>query len=160
MVIFPGLDLREIEDVVDDRHQALGRGPDGADEIALLVVELRLREEIGHADDAVHRRPDLVRHVGEELGLEARGRERLVARRRELLLAAPALDGYGREVRRHVQESELGVGGPRRARRLVAREDAQHLAGRRQDRLRPAALLPGRRAGSFAQARWRGSPRS
>ena len=37
--------------------------------------------QIGHADDAVHRRPDLVAHVGEELALGAAGVHGAVARR-------------------------------------------------------------------------------
>ena len=45
-----------------------------------VVVE----QQLGHADDAVHRRADLVAHVGEELGLEPRRFERRVARRRQL----------------------------------------------------------------------------
>ena len=43
-------------------------------------------------DHAVHRRADLVAHVGQELGLQPRRLERLVAGDHELLLRAPALD--------------------------------------------------------------------
>ena len=39
----------------------------------------RLEQQLGHADDAVHRRADLVAHVGEEVRLEPRGLGRLVA---------------------------------------------------------------------------------
>ena len=35
--------------------------------VALLRREPGLQREIGHADDGVHRRADLVAHVGEEL---------------------------------------------------------------------------------------------
>ena len=34
-----GLDLREVEDVVDDRQQRVARRPDRLGEVALLVVE-------------------------------------------------------------------------------------------------------------------------
>ena len=36
-------------------------------------VELRAAAQVGHADDRVHRRADLVAHVGEELALGSRG---------------------------------------------------------------------------------------
>ena len=39
----PGLDLREVEDVVDDRQQRVARRPDRLGEVALLGVELRSR---------------------------------------------------------------------------------------------------------------------
>ncbi len=42
-------------------------------EIALLGVEAGFEEEIGEADDAVHRRADLVAHVREEVALGAVG---------------------------------------------------------------------------------------
>ncbi len=43
------------------------------DEVALFLAQLRRREHRRHADDAVHGRADFVAHVGEELGLRARG---------------------------------------------------------------------------------------
>ena len=36
---------------------------------ALEVVERGVQQQLGHADDAVHRRADLVAHVGQELAL-------------------------------------------------------------------------------------------
>ena len=62
-------DLREIEDVVDDRRAA--PGPDCAmvsTYSRCSAVELRVEREVGHADDRVHRRADLVAHVGQEIG--------------------------------------------------------------------------------------------
>ena len=46
---------------------------------ALEVVELGVQQQLRHADDAVHGRPDLVAHVGQEVALGAGGRQRLVA---------------------------------------------------------------------------------
>ena len=52
-----------------------------AEALAVSQVLTRLRRELGaqgklrHTDDAVHGRADLVAHVGQELGLEARGLE-------------------------------------------------------------------------------------
>ena len=42
--------------------------------LALLGGEVGVEHELGHADDAVHRRADLVAHVGQELALRAVGR--------------------------------------------------------------------------------------
>ncbi len=39
--------------------------------VALLAGEVGGERQRGHADDAVHRRADLVAHVGEELALGA-----------------------------------------------------------------------------------------
>ena len=69
----PGFDLREVEHVVDDveqRERAV-RAP-WSNEVPLFAVELRAEQQLAHADDAVHRRADLVAHVREELGLRAR----------------------------------------------------------------------------------------
>ena len=62
---------------------------DGLGVLALVGVELGVEQQLGHADHAVHRRADLVAHVGQELGLQPRGLERLVAGQRELLLGGP-----------------------------------------------------------------------
>ena len=62
----PGLDLREVEDVVDDGEQRVAGLADGADVVALLGVERRVEQQAAHADHRVHRRADLVAHGGEE----------------------------------------------------------------------------------------------
>ena len=49
----------------------------GARVLALLGVQVGVEQECGHADDAVHRRADLVAHVGEELALRGVRRLRL-----------------------------------------------------------------------------------
>ena len=64
-----GLDLREVEDVVDDRQQRVARRPDRVGVVALLVIERRVEQQAAHADDRVHRRPDLVAHRREERAL-------------------------------------------------------------------------------------------
>ena len=65
----PGLDLREVEDVVDDRQQRVARVADGRGEVALLVVERRVEQQTAHADHGVHRRADLVAHRRQERAL-------------------------------------------------------------------------------------------
>ncbi len=94
----PGLDLRVVENVVDDRQQRIGAGADDAGVFALLGVERRVEQQFGHADDAVHGRADLVRHHGEKFALGAVGPLGMVAR-----LDQFALDG---DPRRNVVEAE------------------------------------------------------
>ena len=86
-----GLDLREVEDVVDDHQQALRRQLDAGSELRLLLVEIGLEQEIGEPDDAVHRRPDLVAHGGDELGLRPRGDQGRISSRDEVLRHLPCL---------------------------------------------------------------------
>ncbi len=70
------LDLREVEDVVDDAQQVLARGVDVAQELGVLGVDLGLQavqQDLGEADDRVERRAQLVAHVGQEAALEPVG---------------------------------------------------------------------------------------
>ncbi len=68
-----GFDFREVEDVVDDRQQRVGRQLHHVEVFALVGREPGLQRQARHADDAVHRRPDLVAHVRQELALRAVG---------------------------------------------------------------------------------------
>ena len=68
----PGLDLRQVEDVVDQREQVPPRVQDVGEILRLLVVDLAehlLGQDFREADDGVERRAQLVRHVGQELAL-------------------------------------------------------------------------------------------
>jgi hypothetical protein len=68
----PGLDLREVEDVVDQAEQPLAVAPDGGERaLALGLGRLRVGEQVRIAEDRRHRRPDLVAHVRQELRLAA-----------------------------------------------------------------------------------------
>ena len=49
---------------------SLGRALDEGQAFPLFVGELRVEGEVGHAEDGVHRRADLVAHVGQEVALE------------------------------------------------------------------------------------------
>ena len=71
-------DLREVEDVVDELQQRVRRALHHAEILALLRRQLGVERELGHADDAVHRRADLVAHVRQELALRAAPFFRLV----------------------------------------------------------------------------------
>ena len=125
-----GFHLGQIEDVVDQREQVLAAAEDVPDQRALLVGHLAhqaVGEHFGEAHDGVEGRPQLVRHVGEELGLHPARRfqlgvlllERLldalefgdVARGGEDALKAPVAVVEGRRVVGH--HRERAVPGPR-----------------------------------------------
>ena len=65
----PGLELGEVQHVVDHREQRLGALGDAGD-VATRVGRQSLRwpPAAGETDDAGQRRADLVAHVGQELG--------------------------------------------------------------------------------------------
>jgi hypothetical protein len=65
----PRLDLREVEDVVQQPQQGVRRALRHRQVLALLRIQRRAQQQVGHADHAVHRRPDLVAHVREEVAL-------------------------------------------------------------------------------------------
>ena len=85
------LDLGQIEDVADEVHEVGAGAVDGARELDLLVGQVAvgvLAELLAQNEDAVERRAQLVRHVGQELGLVLRGERQL---RRLLLQGAAGL---------------------------------------------------------------------
>ena len=88
-----GLDLGEVEDVVDDDEQGVAAGADRLGEVALLGRQVGVEQQPGHPDHGVHRRADLVRHGREERRLGLRWPPRPRARARDqvaLALARPA----------------------------------------------------------------------
>ena len=88
------LDLGEIKDVADDGEQRVGALADGLRVVALLGVQVGAEEKAGHADDGVHRRANLVAHVGEELGLGHVGAFRRFLRRDEFILDLLAVGDF------------------------------------------------------------------
>ena len=68
-----GFDFREVQNVVDDGQQRRAAVADGLCVITLQAVKLRVEQELGHAEHAVHRRADLVAHVREKFALRAIG---------------------------------------------------------------------------------------
>ena len=62
-----GLDLGEVEDVVDEGEEGGAAGVDDFEVFALFGGEVGVEEEVGHADDPVHGGTDFMTHVGEEL---------------------------------------------------------------------------------------------
>ena len=69
-----GFDLGEVEHLVDKVQQAVGREFDHGQLFALGQFEGGVEQEFGQTDNGVHRRADLVAHVGEKLALGAAGR--------------------------------------------------------------------------------------
>ena len=81
----PRLDLRHLEDVVDQRQEVLSAPPDRLEPLPLLRREARVAEqELREAEDGVHRRADLVGHAREERALGPAGRLRRLPLRLEL----------------------------------------------------------------------------
>ena len=99
---FAGLELRNIENVVDQREQRLGAVAHCDRTFALLLCQIGLQQQAIHPDDAVHRGPNLVGHIGEEIRFGAvslfGGFTRLLGLptcRGNLLLASLALCNVG-----------------------------------------------------------------
>ena len=63
------LDLGEIEDVVDQPQERFSGAERGPCVVALLGGQIRVEKQPGHAQDPVHRRADLVAHVGQKRAL-------------------------------------------------------------------------------------------
>ena len=68
---FAGLDLREVENVVDDVQQGFSGQLDRLQVLSLLARQVRLQREIGHSDDAVQRSADFMAHIGKKFALRA-----------------------------------------------------------------------------------------
>ena len=63
------LDLREIENVIDDAEQRLARFGDDVGIAFLASREIGSRQHLAEGEDAVHRRADLVAHHRQKVGL-------------------------------------------------------------------------------------------
>ena len=87
----PCLDLGEVEDLVDDAQQRCAGRVNLADIVALLIIEVGAEREVREPDDGVHRRSDLVAHVGEKHRFRFGRRQRLS--RRFAQLCGPFDDG-------------------------------------------------------------------
>ena len=118
-----GLDLREIEDVVDDPEQRSGRVVDLVHVVALACRQLGLERQVGHTENRIHRGSDLVAHVGEEHRLGARRILRQLARRLELDLRGLAPADIAFDRLRH------GVHGRAQQRQLVDPADGRGALG-------------------------------
>ncbi|EEF25978.1 conserved hypothetical protein, partial [Ricinus communis] len=79
-----GLDLRQFEDVINQRQQMLAGAVDDG-QVALLLRQhvLGVGHQAREADDGIERRAQLVAHVGQEGALGTVGRLRLAHRHRQ-----------------------------------------------------------------------------
>ena len=66
---FAGFDFRKVQDIIQDRQQSVRTGANGFGKLTLLRGKIAIEQEAGHANDTVHRRPNLMAHVREELAL-------------------------------------------------------------------------------------------
>jgi enamine deaminase RidA (YjgF/YER057c/UK114 family) len=71
---FTDLDLGEVEQVVDDAQQAIGRRLDRFQALPQVLLQGCVEHGLGHAEDGVHGGADLVADVGQELVLGPVGR--------------------------------------------------------------------------------------
>ena len=69
----PGFNFREIENVVDDPEQRFRRPLSSRQVLPLLHRKVRFQRQLRHAQHAIHRRANLVTHVGQEFALQAGG---------------------------------------------------------------------------------------
>ena len=155
-----GLDLREVEDVVDQREQVVARAVDVEQVLELLVVDLAehlLAQHLGEADDRVERRAQLVRHVGEELGLVLVRHLQLAALGLDLVEEARVLDRDHRLVGEGLEQRELLVGERRRrlARTWIAPtpRPSQSIGANAIEKLPAAAAIRSSGAGASGAAR-------
>ena len=112
-----GVDLREVEDVVDDAEQRLAARADDLGELALARRQVGVEQQAAHADHRVHRRADLVAH-----------------RRQERPLGGVRLLGDARLLLEPLEQARVG----HRDRRLVG----EGLQDRRLLRVERAHLVP------------------
>ena len=148
----PRLDLREVEDVIDQRQEMIG-----ADQDLTQVVVIARRQDVfgaphhqaGETDDGIHRRPELMGHIGQKLRFVARSEFELAVGLFQLLgaLSHPGfqlfgmlsdllvefgvLNGDRRLIRQGAQELSVLVAKPLRN-PAVHIEDADHRATRFQ----------------------------
>ena len=126
----PGFDFGEVENVVEQAQQ-IARGLPGAFQIvALAFVHAGLEQQVGHAQNGVHRCADFVAHARQKVAFGAGGGLRRQARGPEfgdvlkpdqLSRIAPVIDG-----------ADAGEGFPARAVRSVQPPDGHGNVDRRE----------------------------
>ena len=128
-----GLDLGEVEEAVDQAEQALGRGGDAHRQLLLVLIEVGVEEQAGQPDHRVHRGPDLVGHVGEEVGLQGRCVDGLVPGQAQLRGERLVL-GDDRHVEQHGQGQHADGDPPQLHRHRLTGDLAERGADHDQDR--------------------------
>ena len=107
---FSGLQLREVENVVDDLQEHLRRLLDLRQITALVRRQVGLEQQVREADDGVHRGADLVAHIGEEVGFDPYRRIRQIGGGAHRRLRLPVLcDGLGEAIAIRQPFAEVAV---------------------------------------------------
>ena len=88
------LDLGEVQDVVDDPEEGVRRRLDRRQVLPLVLGQEGVEGQVGHAEDGVHGRADLVADVGQELVLGPVGRLRRLLGPPQLFLLGPLSFGH------------------------------------------------------------------
>ena len=155
-----GLDLRQVEDVVDQAKQVLAAGVDlGEEPLLSRAVELRflrVEHQLREADDGVQRSPQLVAHVREEHALVLAGVLELAVGILELFHQSPAVHACGHRGHELLHTIHLVVA-DRRGERPGHHDqasDALEAVDRKRDqchRLAAAALIPADAVGQVGQ---------
>ena len=70
---FSGLNLRQVQNVVQQRQQRMRAALRRLQLVALLRAQPRIQHQVNHPDNAIHRRPQLMRHIGQKLALGGAG---------------------------------------------------------------------------------------
>jgi hypothetical protein len=107
----PGLDLGEVEDVVDQREQVAARAEHAVEGLDVLPQGLRIfPQHLGDADDGVERGAQLVAHAGEELRLVLARLGELAALVLDFIEQPHVLDGDHSLVGEGLDQLDLLVG--------------------------------------------------
>ena len=98
----PGLDLRQVEHVIEDRHQGFTPGRKGVHLLAGVPRQVHGVQHLGRPQDRVHRRAQFMAHHGEKLGFRPVGGIGLFARLLGALDERVFLDRIGSHLRRRM----------------------------------------------------------
>src|SRR5512134_1072791 len=80
------LDLRKVQNVVNQLKKAATGTPEDPEVLSLIRRQLGIPEQIGHADDGVHRSADLMADSGQKLAFGLVGHfSRLLGKEQRLL---------------------------------------------------------------------------
>ena len=105
-----GLDPGDLQDVADHLEQGLAGAAHGAHHVLLLAAQRAAAQQVGHADDGVQRRAQLVAHGREEPAL---GAARLLGAGERIGELGQQRRGIGRQHGRAIQSPVASAGWPR-----------------------------------------------
>ena len=118
----------EVEQVVDEAEQVVGRRLDRLQALPLVVGQRRIEDQFGHAEDGAEGGADLVADVGQELVLGPVGRLRRLLRLSQLLGGLQPLDPVRGLPGQKIHDVQVSLHGEAR-RPVVGRQHADEPAG-------------------------------